>query len=207
MRLLNTNLRLAPLLFIGLFISTCTPDGGADGSKRGSQNPSKTPTSEADGQCIPNAGNNECKPAGTGIEKCWNKLLDTQAAKSCAASGKLYNRIKKVCVEGGIKLKSSCTLPQNDMKASIDQLITELGPDVTPRVDQCGTYSAGGRDYQVAYIIAQKYTGGPEGFGSYVYRMRLLCYAPSSSPNQTCSTPELLVSGTSNDQPQSLGCD
>jgi hypothetical protein len=193
------------------FACACTPDGGGSGGssapKKDSTQTPITPTNEGDAQCIPSAANNQCAPAGTGIEKCWNKLLDTQQAQACAASGKIYNRIKKICVDAGIKLKPGCNIPAGDLKAATDQLTAELGSDVDPQVDQCGSYTSGGREFQVAYVLAKKYTGGPEGFGSYIFRVRMLCYRPSTGNDPTCSTPDLLVSGASNDQPGNLSCD
>ena len=205
-------LRMA-LLALFQFAMACTPDEGS-GAGGGTTSPSKSSqppiisSDEAKVQnCIPSAANNNCAPAGTGIEKCWNKLLDIEAAQACASSGKLFNRIKKVCVEAGIKLKTGCSIPDQDLNAAKDTLAKAFGVDSSPQLDQCGSYTVAGKEYLVAYVLAKKYTGAPDGFGTYAIRSELLCYKPVTGADQTCDTPNLRLSGTTNNPPASMTCD
>jgi hypothetical protein len=113
-------------------------------------------------------------------EKCWASSLETPEYIACKAAGKIYNRIQKTCVELGITRKTDCSDIPAQALADAKAMILQALPDSYPAVDQCGTYTSGGMQYLVAFIMGKKFsdTGGS---GSYQTQMRTICYAPGGN--------------------------
>ena len=127
-----------------------------------------------------------------GAEKCWASSLETPEYVACKAAGKIYNRIQKTCVELGITRKTDCSDIPAQALADAKAMILQALPDSYPAVDQCGTYTSGGMQYLVAFIMGKKFsdTGGS---GSYQTQIRTICLAPGGS-STTCDDRSLKLS-------------
>jgi hypothetical protein len=197
-----------PITFIAVYMSiACSKDSG-------SAPPAHKPRSEIKtddaGPCVASVANNQCKPTSnlTPVEKCWKKILETPEYTACASAGKMFNRVLKKCVESGIKLKSGCTIPSQDQKTAQDRITAVLGAESNPALDQCGSYTAGGKEYMVAYFIGKKCSGTENGFGTYAVQNSMICYKSSSGTDATCSSPDLLLAKAGEAQPpQQMSCE
>ncbi len=171
-------------------------DSAATKKERG---PTKPPITTSD--CVPTAANNFCKPAAeqTGEEKCWAKILGTEAATKCNAAGKVFNRITGVCIES-LKIKAPCTEAdvvaaftganfeassiENNMKQVKDKIKTKIGVDAA--LDQCAeaTTSAalGSKTVLIPFFLGKKFSGGESGSAEYQIHAGKVCGSATDIP-------------------------
>ncbi len=182
------------LVAAALHFSCSAPQSQDAGS--GSKTDTKRPTivTDTNSGCVPTAANNFCKPATeqTGTEKCWAKILGTEAATKCNAAGKVFNRITGVCIDS-LKIKAPCTEAEvvtafsaakfdataieNEMKSAKAKIKTALGVDGI--LDQCAetTTSAalGSKTVLIPFFLGKKFSGGESGSAEYQIHASKVC--------------------------------
>jgi hypothetical protein len=165
---------------IAISLAACSAGGGAgDSGVTRPEKPSVAPSpSDGSAGTTPSTTN-------TGDAKCWAKLLETPAYTACKDANKLYNRLKKTCIELEIKRKTDCSdIPAKSLADAKTTILAAL-PDSSPDVDQCGTYNISGTNYLVAFIMGKKFTEAA-GSGSYKTHHSMICVAPEGNAT-TCS--------------------
>ncbi len=193
------------------FGTSCAPEGSS-----GTQPPRKTVPQDSG-----KGGNEDGTPAPSissasalkGDAKCWKKMLDTPDYLACKSAGKIYNRMKKVCVELGMKRSNDCSqVPAAAIANARASILSKL-PDAYITTDQCGTYTLQGKSYVFAYVMGQKFTEAktkpPEG-ASYAIQVSSLCDAPKSpvSDRSVCDHESLKISNPAPVKSEDLGnCD
>lgn len=147
--------------------------------------------------CIPTGANNNCSSLANSseVDKCWVKILDSDAAKACAAKGKFYNRISKQCADvATLTLKSGCTMQDvytvNGLagytKELIDTNVATVKGDIKgpeglatteePILDQCiQTTTKDNKAFLIPIFLGKKYTGGVDGHGTYQIHAGKIC--------------------------------
>ena len=193
------NFQFTSLMLITLSMGACSGGGGGNSAPKPSTrtpiNTDNSTNNTVTPPCVPSAANNNCQQASSIVDKCWAEIFDTATAKTCAAAGKMYNRVQDKCVESGITLKTPCSasdLPAADL-AKVLADMNALHPDSNPQLDQCGTYTVDSKTYNVYYFMGKKYTGGTDGRGSYEGYFSCLGASPSAS-NPICKNPDILLS-------------
>ena len=196
----------ALLLILG-YGTSCAPDGSSSpepARKTAPQDKSK----DGNNDPIPPTGSSAS--ALKGDAKCWKKMLDTPEYLACKSSGKIYNRMKKVCVELGMKLTNDCSqVPAAAIANARTSILSKL-PDAYITTDQCGTYTLENKSYVFAYVMGQKFTEAktkpPEG-ASYAIQVSSLCDAPKSpvSDRSVCDHESLKISNPAPVKSEDLG--
>ena len=180
-------------------LTACSAGGGDTAPKPGAANNASGSTSPVPPvtpePCVPSAANNNCQPTASIVDQCWAEMFDTAAAKACATAGKMYNRVLKKCVDAGVTLKTGCTAADVPATALAKALadMSALHPDSNPQLDQCGTYTADSKTYNVYYFMGKKYTGAADGRGTYEGYFSKLCYKPGAS-DPVCPNADLALS-------------
>ena len=180
-------------------LTACSAGGGDTAPKPGPANNASGSTSPVPPvtpePCVPSAANNNCQPTASIVDQCWAEMFDTDAAKACSAAGKLFNRVLKKCVDAGVTLKAGCTtadVPATDLaKALADMSTQHLNSN--PQLDQCGTYTADSKTYNIFFLMGKKYTGAADGRGTYEGYFSKLCYKPGAS-DPVCPNADLALS-------------
>jgi len=137
-------------------------------------------------------------------------MLDTPEYLACKSAGKIYNRMKKVCVELGMTRTTDCSKIPADAIANAKASILSKLPDAYITTDQCGTYTLQGKSYVFAYVMGQKFTEAktkpPEG-ASYAIHVSSLCDAPKSpvSDRSVCDHESLKISNPAPVKSEDLG--
>ena len=171
---------------IALSLAACSAGGGAgDSGVTKPQKPSVSPSTSDSSTITPPSTTN------TGDSKCWAKLLDTPQYTQCKGANKLYNRVKKTCIELGITSSTDCSfIPANEVSEAKARILKVL-PDSNPDLDQCGTYTLLGKAYRVAYIMGKQFSE-TSGTASYKTQLSLICLpAPGTT---TCDDSSLKLS-------------
>lgn len=182
-------MRLAGLLKVTLALSLigCQPPTGDTGNA-GSASSKKT-TPKPGGGSTPN--NSTPLPPNNGVgtltgdTKCWKKMLETPEYLACKGAGKVFNRIKEVCIELGLTLTGDCSkVKSSDIQDAQAQI---LKPENLPKayltVDQCGTYTMNGKQYAFAYVMGQQFfedAANSNNPASYKINVRKICYHPET---------------------------
>jgi hypothetical protein len=196
----------ALLLILG-FGTSCAPEGSSDpqpARKTAPQDKSK----DGNNDPIPPTGSSAS--ALKGDAKCWKKMLDTPEYLACKSAGKIYNRMKKECVELGMKLTNDCSqVPAGDIVARKDLILKKL-PDAYITTDQCGTYTLENKSYVFAYVMGQKFTEAktkPPESASYAIHVSSICYAPGApkSDRSVCDHESLKISNPAPVKSEDLG--
>ena len=200
------------LLTLGIGTS-CAPEGGS-----GTQPARKTAPQDNDKDNDKDKDDNNDAITSTGSSasalkgdaKCWKKMLETPEYLACKSAGKIYNRMKKVCVELGMRLSNDCSqVPAGAIANARASVLSKL-PDAFITTDQCGTYTLQGKSYIFAYVMGQKFTEAktkpPEG-ASYAIQVSSLCDAPKSpvSDRSVCDHESLKISNPAPVKSEDLG--
>ena len=150
-------------IVVTMFALTACSAGGGDTApkpgpaKNASGSTTPVPPPVTPEPCVPSAANNNCQPTASIVDQCWAEMFDTAAAKACATAGKMYNRVLKKCVDAGVTLKTGCTaadVPATDLAKALADM-SALHPDSNPQLDQCGTYTADSKTYNVYYFMGK----------------------------------------------------
>ena len=199
-------------LSLALGISSCQAGGDA-----GKPAPSKNSTGQ-DGLIPDNDG--AITPPVTGIgsltgdSKCWKKMLETPEYLACKAAGKVFNRVKKVCIELGMTLTNDCS---GISAAAIQDAHSHiLKPENLPKAylttDQCGSYTLNGKNYAFAYVMGQQFfedAAADNKAASYKIHVRKICYHPQTGnpavDQATCTHDSVNVSNAAPVMADSLG--
>lgn len=198
---------IVALLLSFAFVTSCAPEGAADAEPARKTTPKETGGKSANGgSSAKSAG----APSLKGDAKCWKKMLDTPEYLACKSAGKIYNRMKKVCVELGMKLTNDCSQVPAEEIAKRTKLILEKLPDAYITTDQCGTYNLQGKSYVFAYVMGQKFTEAktkPPESASYAIHVGSICYAPDTpkSDRSVCDHESLKISNPAPVKSEDLG--
>lgn len=190
------------------FGTSCAPEGSS-----GAQPAKKSVTQDSGKNSSKDGSKAVVTPTASALKgdaKCWKKMLDTPDYLACKSAGKIYNRMKKVCVELGMKLTNDCSQVPADEIAKGTQLILEKLPDAYITTDQCGTYTLQGKSYVFAYVMGQKFTEAktkPPESASYAIHVSSLCDAPKSpvSDRSVCDHESLKISNPAPVKPEDTG--
>lgn len=197
-------IKYLPIKFLGLaavtmaayFACAAPKDQGAATPPTSKTNDKPPISVDPSASCIPSAANNFCKPASelTGEEKCWAKVLGTEAATACAAKGKVFNRLTGKCMEDAeMTLKTPCS--EADVTAAFaaagykatgpdsiettiatikENIKTALGVDAV--LDQCGeTKRDNGKTVLIPFFLGKKFSGDAGGLGQYKIHAGKVC--------------------------------
>jgi hypothetical protein len=182
------------LILLSLLVSSCQAGGDSSqpGPKKSSTDESLTPVDNGD----VNDGNSVVGTL-TGDAKCWKKMLETPEYLACKNSGKIFNRIKKKCVDDitGLSLTNDCSLIKaEDIQDAHSKILTEL-PKAHLTTDQCGSYELNGRKHGFAYIMGQQFDEASEANNngaSYKIRVRKICYYTASNDTSNNATNQVI---------------
>jgi len=204
---LQMNQTILALLLTLAFGPSCAPEGSSGtqpARKTAPQDNSKDDNNDA------TTSTGSSASALKGDAKCWKKMLDTPDYLACKSAGKIYNRMKKVCVELGMKRSNDCSqVPAGAIANARASILSKL-PDAYITTDQCGTYTLQGKSYVFAYVMGQKFTEAktkpPEG-ASYAIQVSSLCDAPKSpvSDRSVCDHESLKISNPAPVKSEDLG--
>jgi len=197
-----------------LMISAC--QAGGDGG-----NPAPAKKSNDQGGLKPDNGStiNSTPSNGvgtlTGDAKCWKKMLETPEYLACKAAGKVFNRVKNVCIELGITVTNDCSgILAKDIQDAHSQI---LKPENLPKAylttDQCGSYTPlNGKKYAFAYVMGQQFfedSTTENKAASYKFHVRKICYYPDTKnpavDQATCVHESVNVSNAAPVMADSLG--
>lgn len=182
-------MRLAGLMSVTLALSliSCQPPASDTGNSGSAT--SKKPTPKPGGGSTPS--NSTPLPPNTAVgtlsgdTKCWKKMLETPEYLACKGAGKVFNRVKGVCIELGLTLTNDCSrVKSSDIQDAQAQI---LKPENLPKayltVDQCGTYTMNGKQYAFAYVMGQQFfedAANSNNPSSYKINVRKICYHPNT---------------------------
>jgi hypothetical protein len=196
-----------------LMISAC--QAGGDGG-----NPAPAKKSNDQGGLKPDNGStiNSTPSNGvgtlTGDAKCWKKMLETEGYLACKAAGKVFNRVKNVCIELGMTLTNDCSgISAQAIQDAHNQI---LKPENLPKAylttDQCGSYTLNGRNFAFAYVMGQQFfedSTTANKAASYKFHVRKICYHPNTNnpavDKATCAHDSVNVSNAAPVMADSLG--
>jgi hypothetical protein len=198
----NTFSMVSLILFAAALHFSCSAPQSQDAGS-GSKTDTKRPTivTDTNSGCVPTAANNFCKPATeqTGTEKCWAKILGTEAATKCNAAGKVFNRITGVCLDS-FKIKAPCTeadvvaafTAANFNTSSIESNIRQVKENIKTKIgvdavlDQCAetTTSAalGSKTVLIPFFLGKKFSGGESGSAEYQIHAGKVCGSATDIP-------------------------
>lgn len=198
---------IVALLLSFAFVTSCAPQGAADAQPAKKTTPKETGGNSANGG---SSSNSSSAPTVKGDAKCWKKMLDTPEYLACKSAGKIYNRIKKVCIELGMTRTADCSnIPAKAIEDAKTLILSKL-PDAYITTDQCGTYTLQEKSYVFAYVMGQKFTEAktkPPESASYAIHVSSLCDAPKSpvSDRSVCDHDSLKVSNPAPVKSEDLG--
>jgi hypothetical protein len=150
----------------------------------------------------------------TGDAKCWKKMLETPEYLACKAAGKVFNRVKKVCIELGMTSTNDCSgiLAKDIQEAHTQILKPENLPKAYLTTDQCGSYTLNGKKFAFAYVMGQQFfedAAGENKAASYKISVRKLCYYQNNDnpavDQATCVHDSVNVSNAAPVMADSLG--
>jgi hypothetical protein len=200
-------------LALALTLSACQAGGDS-----GNPAPAKKPTDQSDlkpdnGGVINTTPSSNSTGVGslTGDAKCWKKMLETPEYLACKSAGKIFNRVKKVCIEQGMTLTNDCS--KISATAIQDAHSQILKPENLPKAylttDQCGSYTLNGKQYAFAYVMGQQFFEDASTGASYKIHVRKICYYPQTGnpavDQATCSHDSINVSNAAPVLAESLG--
>jgi hypothetical protein len=150
----------------------------------------------------------------TGDSKCWKKMLETPEYLACKTAGKVFNRVKKVCIELDMTLTNDCSgISAAAIQDAHNQI---LKPENLPKAylttDQCGSYTLNGKKYAFAYVMGQQFfedSTTENKAASYKFHVRNICYHPDTKnpavDQATCVHESVIVSNAAPVMADSLG--
>jgi hypothetical protein len=137
-------------------------------------------------------------------------MLETPEYLACKSAGKIYNRMKKVCVELGMTRSTDCSnIPAGAIASAKTTILSKL-PDAYITTDQCGTYTLNGKSFVFAYVMGQKFTEAktkPPEAATYAIHVSSLCDAPKSpvSDRSVCDHESVKISNPAPVKSDDLG--
>jgi hypothetical protein len=193
----------ALLLTVGIMMS-CAPEGSSGGA------PAKKNSPKGDKSEDNDDGTKSTPSVLKGDQRCWKKILETREYLACKSAGKIYNRIKKVCIDLSMTRSSDCSqIPAKAVTDARTLILSKLS-DAHIATDQCGSYTLNGKSYVFAYVMGQKFTEAktnPPESASYAIHISSICDAPKSpvSDRSVCDHDSLKISNPAPVKSEDLG--
>jgi hypothetical protein len=207
----------AAWLMMVLVISACQAGGDAGNpapAKKSTDQDKLNPDSGGTINTTPSTSTTGGVGTLTGDAKCWKKMLETPEYLACKAAGKVFNRVKKVCVELGMTLTNDCSgISAAAIQDAHNQI---LKPENLPKAylttDQCGSYTLNGKKFAFAYVMGQQFfddSTAENKAASYKIHVRKICYHPNTNnpavDQATCVHESVNVSNAAPVMADSLG--